>query len=173
MIRNAPSAARADVVGAICSDGGMRKVVLGALARGNQVLLAHRSPNKQAYPGVWDLPGGVVESGESALEALARELDEELGVQIVTGSAVHLADVAAGSGEDQAHITAWLVRNWHGTPTNAAPEEHEDIEWFASLMFRRSRTSRSSSHWPLAWTPVTPTQLRPERGRSVRSGFLP
>lgn len=108
----------------------MDKVVVGALVSDGRVLLVHRSPDKRAYPGVWDLPGGVMEPGESELAALARELREELGVQVATGTASHLCRVTAGSADDPAVISAWLVREWQGTPANAAPEEHDDIGWF-------------------------------------------
>jgi mutator protein MutT len=108
----------------------MHKVVVGALVREDQVLLVHRRPNKRAYPDVWDLPGGVMETGESELDALTRELDEELGVQIATGSASHLCRLTAGPAEEPALLSAWLVRDWQGTPANVAPEEHDDIGWF-------------------------------------------
>ena len=60
----------------------MHRVVLGALVRDGHVLLVHRRPEKRANPDVWDVPGGVMEAGESELQALARELHEELGVRI-------------------------------------------------------------------------------------------
>jgi len=108
----------------------MHKVVVGALVRDGRVLLVHRSPSKRAYPGVWDLPGGLTEVGESELGALRRELHEELGVQIATGSVSHLCRVTAGPAEEPALLSAWLVREWQGTPSNLAPEEHDDIGWF-------------------------------------------
>lgn len=108
----------------------MDRVVVGALIRNHRVLLAHRSPHKRAYPDVWDLPGGVIEDGESELGALARELREELGVQIATGSTSHLCRVTAGPAEEPALLSAWLVREWEGSPTNVATEEHQDIGWF-------------------------------------------
>jgi len=108
----------------------MHKVVVGALVREGRVLLVHRSPNKRAYPDVWDLPGGLIEAGESELGALTRELHEELDVQIATRSASHLCRLAAGPAEEPALLSAWLVRDWQGTPANLAPEEHDDIRWF-------------------------------------------
>jgi len=79
---------------------------------------------------VWDLPGGLVEAGESELGALTRELREELGVQVATGSASQLCRVTARPADEPARLSAWLVRDWQGTPANVAPEEHDDIGWF-------------------------------------------
>lgn len=108
----------------------MIEVVVGALVREGQVLLAYRSQTKRAYPAVWELPGGVVEPGESELDALSRELREELGVHIAARSASHLCRLTAGPAEAPALLSAWLVSEWKGTPTNVAPEEHDDIRWF-------------------------------------------
>ncbi len=108
----------------------MVKVVVGALVRDGQVLLVHRRPDKHAYPDVWELPGGVMEAGETELAALARELQEELGVEVATGSARHLCRVDAGPADRPATLSAWLVPEWEGAPTNVAPEEHDDIGWF-------------------------------------------
>ena len=106
------------------------KVVVGALVRADRVLLAHRSASRRAFPGVWDLPGGVVEAGESALGALARELREELGVAIAAGSTSHLCRVIARPADGPVELDAWLVTRWSGTPANRAPDEHDAIGWF-------------------------------------------
>jgi mutator protein MutT len=108
----------------------MVEVVVGALLRDGQVLLGLRSPEKRAYPGVWDLPGGVIEEGETELVALARELFEELGVRIAIGATSHLVRLTVGMEDDSVKLSAWLVRDWDGTPFNAAPEEHDDLGWF-------------------------------------------
>jgi 8-oxo-dGTP diphosphatase len=107
----------------------MHEVVVGALVREGRVLLVHRSPNRRAYPDVWDLPGGHIETGESELGALARELHEELGVQIVTSAVSHLCRLSAGRGGESVSLSAWLVGDWQETPTNVAPEEHDEIQW--------------------------------------------
>jgi 8-oxo-dGTP diphosphatase len=108
----------------------VHEVVVGALVRGDRVLLARRRPDKKVNPDAWDLPGGVMEARESELAALERELREELGVEIVTESASHLCRVTVGSAGEAVRLSAWLVGDWHGTPTNAAPDEHDDIAWF-------------------------------------------
>jgi 8-oxo-dGTP diphosphatase len=36
----------------------------------------------------------------------------------------------AGSGEDAVHVGVWLIGDWDGSPTNCAPDEHDDIAWF-------------------------------------------
>lgn len=108
----------------------MHQVVLGALVRGGRVLLVHRRPDKLAYPDVWDLPGGLVEEGETELAALTRELHEELGVRIAPETLSRLCRWTDDSVEEPALLSAWIVREWHGTPANVAPNEHDDIGWF-------------------------------------------
>ena len=49
-----------------------------------QVLIARRPP--QAHQGdLWEFPGGKLEAGESVLDALRRELQEELGIVMAAG----------------------------------------------------------------------------------------
>lgn len=55
------------------------RVVAAVFQAGNQVLACRRKPEKAAG-GKWEFPGGKVETGESAEEALRRELAEELSV---------------------------------------------------------------------------------------------
>lgn len=95
----------------------MHQIVIGALVRDRQVLLALRSPSKHSNPGVWDLPGGHVEADESELAALARELHEELGVQIALASVSPLARVNAGPTDDPAIIRA----GWSATGRELRP----------------------------------------------------
>lgn len=109
----------------------MHRAVLGALVRDGQVLLVHRSPTKRAYPDVWDLPGGVAEAGESELDALVRELHEELGVHVAADSASLLCRLTLDTPDGPVLLGAWLVRDWRGTPMNVAPDEHDDWGWFA------------------------------------------
>ena len=97
------------------------------LVRDGRVLLCHRSAGRRWYPDVWDLPGGHVEAGETAVEALARELKEELGI-LVGDPCCELARVA----ETGVDLRIWLVQQWDGDPTNLSPVEHDDLGWFSA-----------------------------------------
>jgi 8-oxo-dGTP diphosphatase len=102
------------------------RVVAALLRRHGRVLLCHRSVERRWYPDVWDLPGGHVEPGERPGEALIRELREELGIVVDVPSASPIALVRA----DDFDLRIWLVEVWSGTPSNAAPEEHDAVAWF-------------------------------------------
>ncbi|GAA2185771.1 NUDIX hydrolase [Micromonospora lupini] len=66
-------------------------------------VLSTRSQGKD----VWYLPGGKREPGESDLETLRREVDEELSVEVDAGSAVHLGTFSA---QAHGHATGITVR---------------------------------------------------------------
>lgn len=53
-------------------------VAVALILREGRVFLQRRSEAARTFPGLWELPGGKVESGESAAQALVRELGEEL-----------------------------------------------------------------------------------------------
>ncbi len=59
-------------------------VVAGLIVRDGQVLISQRRAD-QALPLQWEFPGGKVEAGEAPIDALARELREELGVGVSVG----------------------------------------------------------------------------------------
>jgi len=81
-----------------------------------------------AYPNVWDFAGGHVEPGESPHGALARELLEELGIELD----MHALPAAPALQvvETDLDLSIWVVSEWTGEPTNLAPEEHDRIAWF-------------------------------------------
>ncbi len=57
-------------------------VAVGILLRTDGAFLMCSRPAGKAYAGYWEFPGGKVEPGETLPQALARELAEELGIQV-------------------------------------------------------------------------------------------
>ncbi|WP_211370897.1 NUDIX hydrolase [Nonomuraea turkmeniaca] len=89
-------------------------------------ILSTRSRGKDVYY----LPGGKREPGESDLDTLVREIDEELAVAIIPSSAAHF-----GTFEAQAHMHAdgvivqmtCYTAGYHGTPTPSS--EIDEVVW--------------------------------------------
>jgi 8-oxo-dGTP diphosphatase len=65
----------------------LRYVVAALIVRGGEVLICQRRPD-QPMALQWEFPGGKIEAGESPEAALARELDEELGIRATIGPRV-------------------------------------------------------------------------------------
>lgn len=62
------------------------EVAVGVLLRSDGRFLLTSRPVGKPYAGYWEFPGGKLEAGETVAQALARELHEELGIQV---AAVH------------------------------------------------------------------------------------
>jgi 8-oxo-dGTP diphosphatase len=107
----------------------MHECVAAILRRDGAVLLCHRTSDREWFPRVWDLPGGHVNTDETARDALVRELHEELGIDIVVP-----AEPPAATIDDPAldlHLSIWVIDDWRGEPTNLAQDEHDRVAWFA------------------------------------------
>jgi 8-oxo-dGTP diphosphatase len=91
------------------------------------VLLCHRPASRRWYPNVWDLPGGHIEPGETPTVALARELNEELGIRISKDPRPGFAHLQGPDFD----CRIWVIREWGGTPRMAS-DEHDEIAWRSS-----------------------------------------
>lgn len=102
-------------------------VVAGVLRdHSGRVLLAQRPAGKE-LAGCWEFPGGKLEAGESAADALARELREELDLVVEAVDPHALATVPVDQGTRQLRIEALQVRRWSGF---MHPREGQDAGWF-------------------------------------------
>ncbi len=62
-------------------------VVAAVIERDGKILVCQRRAGSR-HELKWEFPGGKVENGETPAQALARELDEELGIQAVIGAEI-------------------------------------------------------------------------------------
>ncbi|WP_158863108.1 (deoxy)nucleoside triphosphate pyrophosphohydrolase [Leifsonia sp. AG29] len=98
------------------------RVVAAVISDSGRVLACRRAPGKDAA-GRWEFPGGKVEARESDEQALAREIREELGIEIAVGS---LLDRSVTGRIELACYRASLagVRPSRST-------DHDDLRWVA------------------------------------------
>ena len=105
-------------------------MVAGALIVDAKLLVAQRNRPPE-LAGLWELPGGKVSPGESDQQALARELREELGVEVSVGARLG-ADVPLPIGT----LRAYRVRtdqtphaHDHGALRWVDIDEVDDLAW--------------------------------------------
>ncbi|MFC0341505.1 8-oxo-dGTP diphosphatase MutT [Paracoccus niistensis] len=106
----------------------VRVVLVAAVAlidAGGRVLLARRPAGKD-MAGLWEFPGGKVDSGETPEAALIRELDEELGIETWNSCLAPLT--FASHAYDSFHLLMplYACRRWQGTPQ---PREGQELAW--------------------------------------------
>ncbi|PJK00489.1 DNA mismatch repair protein MutT [Lysobacteraceae bacterium NML91-0213] len=90
------------------------EVVAGVItdARG-RVLLTRRTEGRD-LAGLWEFPGGKREPGETPEQALARELDEELGIRVEVGTP--LIAVPQRYPHKRLRLDVRMIDRWRGTP---------------------------------------------------------
>ena len=106
----------------------MTVVVAAAIERDERYLVARRTRPAEVA-GRWEFPGGKVEPGETEEGALAREIREELGVEIAIGERV--------PGEWPLHgdLVLHLFRAALADGEPMPLEQHDEIRWVAIADF--------------------------------------
>jgi 8-oxo-dGTP diphosphatase len=102
----------------------MVQVVAAILEREGRILVGQRTP-EQSHPLKWEFPGGKVEPGESPAQALARELEEELGIRDAAGEEVTRYHFRY-PGKSPIELIFVRVRSFDGEPANRI---FHDLRW--------------------------------------------
>jgi 8-oxo-dGTP diphosphatase len=98
--------------------------IVDDLARPRTLLSARRTEPAELAGG-WELPGGKVDPGEEPLDALHREIQEELGVDIETGDLLKGPLDGAWPLGDRFVMQVWLARVTAGVPRPL--EDHDQL----------------------------------------------
>ncbi len=88
-----------------------------------RILLARRTAGRD-LAGSWEFPGGKVDAGETPEQALARELHEELGIDVRVGKP--LIRVPHAYPHKRIVLDVREIESWSGTPTG---REHQALTW--------------------------------------------
>ncbi len=139
----------------------------------SRLLLVKRA--SKPWKGRWDIPGGFCEKGEHPTATIVREINEELGEEVVADSfhGIYM-DTYEEHGHTQSTMniifTAHLTRGGAATLTSADPNEIQDPTWFRKqdlpwdeLAFPRQITAILRD-----WVASEPAPSEPTPGNSTR-----
>jgi len=103
-----------------------RRIVSGLVIKDHQVLLGLRK-NTKDFANYWSVPVGHVEKNESEQQALKREMEEEIGIEITSIEKLRVKT------DDNQLITNsfYWIKEWHGKIDNKEPDLCEPLEWFS------------------------------------------
>lgn len=88
-----------------------------------RVLIAERLDDGP-FRGLWEFPGGKIAAGETSVEALARELAEELGIEVITCSS--FMNLRHEYDDRVVSIEFFIVSEWNSDPVG---REGQELRW--------------------------------------------
>ncbi|MBO0347494.1 (deoxy)nucleoside triphosphate pyrophosphohydrolase [Roseibium sp. CAU 1637] len=97
-----------------------------------RILLAQR-PEGKSMAGLWEFPGGKVETGERPEETLIRELDEELGITVKEACLAPLTFASHAYDDFHLLMPLYVCRRWEGTPVG---REDQALKWVRPVRLR-------------------------------------
>mgnify|MGYP000959251368 CR=1 FL=1 len=112
----------------VMSEGQTNLLLVAACAlidADGRVLLAER-PAGKSMAGLWEFPGGKVETGERPETTLIRELNEELGIRVKEDCLAPFAFASHGYEKFHLLMPLYLCRRWEGL---VMPREGQKLAW--------------------------------------------
>ncbi|MDD9341598.1 MAG: 8-oxo-dGTP diphosphatase MutT [Providencia heimbachae] len=101
-------------------------IAAGIIRNAQQQIFITERPDGTHMAGFWAFPGGKLEKGEEAEEALVRELEEEVGIIVTESQLIHRVDHEF----DDRFITLYffIVSNWDNEPYGKEGQKSRWIE---------------------------------------------
>ena len=101
------------------------KVVAGLILQNNKLLICQR-PNFKDHPLKWEFPGGKIKNDETNEEALIREINEELSINILNYEELISYNFNYKDLNKKVFIYFYLVNNFSGKVLN---NFHKELKW--------------------------------------------
>ena len=101
------------------------KVVAGLILQNNKLLICQR-PNFKDHPLKWEFPGGKIKNDETNEEALIREINEELSINIINYEELISYNFDYKDLNKKVFIYFYLVNNFSGKVLN---NFHKELKW--------------------------------------------
>ena len=99
--------------------------LVGLINEKNEVLISLRK-NRSNYNNCWEFPGGKVEKGEAVERALAREIKEELSIDISVDCVAPLTFAVEYKETEQTILMLHICRKWQGCPISLLDQK---LQW--------------------------------------------
>ncbi|HOT28134.1 MAG TPA: NUDIX domain-containing protein [Candidatus Ozemobacteraceae bacterium] len=107
------------------------EVGAAVVVHGSRVLLAKRTGGD--LDGLWEFPGGKLENGESAAQAVERELVEELNLEVSAHERLLVLEHAYPDKDIRLHFVRCELVDTGNGPTPPVPADH--AAWFSPFAF--------------------------------------
>lgn len=109
-------------------------VAVGVVLRDGQVFLTRRHQDAH-QGGKWEFPGGKVENSETVAQALYRELNEEISIDVL--ACTPFMEINHDYGDKKVKLDIFLVEQFSGEPNSAEGNEQQwcNIQSLADLDF--------------------------------------
>lgn len=101
------------------------EIAIGLIRDNETRLLITKRGKTSSHPGIWEFPGGKLEPNESPLEALKREIMEEVGLQII--EAKWLTEFSHSYDQKKISLTVFLVSKFSGIASCC--ELQTEMQW--------------------------------------------
>ncbi|WP_020207941.1 Nudix family hydrolase [Gilvimarinus chinensis] len=127
-------------------------VAVGAITDGNGNILLAKRPEHAHQGGLWEFPGGKVEPGETLLQALDRELYEELDIRVL--SAEPVIEIIHDYGDKTVWLDVHRVTGFRGEPLG---KEGQPLKWVP--VAELSRYQFPAANYPIVNALTLPDRL--------------
>jgi len=99
----------------------------GLIKKGDKFLVTRRALVNDYMPGFWDIPGGTIEFGEDTVDALKREIQEEVNLEVEPGKILFAYGYVSSSVRHQFQLV--YECEYLSGEIKLNPEEHDEFKW--------------------------------------------